>query len=195
MSAGRDPLLPAARPAARQRLLRAGRRRHQGLQGALRRAAAHPGRAATAPVRAGAGAREPARARTAGRLAAQVPRQRTRSDESARAGARLRVGARQHPERAQHQLRLERAVQGRPRRGRSGSRARARHQLASLEPDHQCRPVRHERHAAARQHLPRRHRRPRDPRGARQARHLAQPDARHPRRQDGAAGADGEALL
>ena len=127
----RHPLLPAARPAARQRLLRASRRRHQGLQGPLRRAAAHPRRAATAGVRAGAVAREPARAWTAGRLAAEVPHQRPRPDESARAGAELRVGARQHAERAQHQLRLERALEGGPRRGGPGPRARARHQLAS----------------------------------------------------------------
>ncbi len=62
----------------------------------------------------------------------QVPRQRTRPDESARACPRVRIGARQQPERAQHQLRLERAVEGGPRRGGSGSRACARHQLQAL---------------------------------------------------------------
>ena len=67
------------------------------------------------------------------------------------------------PERAQHQLRLERALEGGPRRGGSGSRACARHQLASLEPDHQRCLVWHERDAAARQHLPHRYRCSRDP--------------------------------
>ena len=104
--------------------------------------------------------RQPTRAWTAGRLAAQVPHQRTRPDESARAGPRLRVVARQQPERTQHQLRLERALEGGPRRGGSGSRACARHQLAGLEPDHQRCLVRHERDAGARQHLPHRYRRP-----------------------------------
>ena len=70
----------------------------------VRRAATHTRCAATAGVPAGAGAREPARAWTPSRLAAEVPHQRTRSDESARAGPRVRVGARQHPERAQRQF-------------------------------------------------------------------------------------------
>ena len=54
----------------------------------VRRAATHPCRAATAGIRAGAGARQPPRAWTPSRLAAEVPRQRTGSDESARAGPR-----------------------------------------------------------------------------------------------------------
>ena len=128
----RHPLLPAARPAARERLLRPGGRRDQGLQGARRPCSSASwsglrGRDSSRCLRA-----YPARARAAGRLAAQVPHQRPRSGEGARAGAELRAGARQQPERPQHQFRLERALEGDPGRGRPGPRARARHQLAAL---------------------------------------------------------------
>ena len=149
----RHPLLPAARPAAGQRLLRPGGRRHQGLQGPPGRAAAHPRGFARAGVRAGARAREPARARAAGRLAAQVPHQRSGPDEGPRTGAELCVRARQQPERPKHQFRLERALEGGSRRGRPGPCARARHQLASVEPDHQRGALGHHRDAGARRHL------------------------------------------
>ena len=114
--------------------------------------------AAAAGVRESSGARQPARTRAAGRLAAQVPRQRTRSGQSARAGAQLRLTPRQDAKRAQHQLRLERAVEGRACGGRPGSRPHARHQLAILERDHQRGAVGYDGHAGARRHLSRRHR-------------------------------------
>ena len=96
----RDSLLPAARPAARQRLLRASRCRHQGLQGSPSRAEADPRRVAAAGVRAGDVAHKPARARTAGRLAAQVPCQRSgprrRCASSRRASRRCSATRRAH---------------------------------------------------------------------------------------------------
>ena len=42
----------------------------------------------------------------------------------------------------EHQLRLERAVQGGSRRGGSGPGSGAGHQFAGIEPDHQCRSCR-----------------------------------------------------
>ena len=99
------------------------------------------------------------------------------------------------PERAQRQLRLERTLQGRARRGRSGPRASAWHQLASLEPDDQCCLVWNERYAGARRNLSHRYRGARHPRGARETRNAAQPDARGSRRQVRPAGAGGQTLL
>ena len=77
---------------------------------------------------------------------------------------------------AEHQLRLERAVQGGPRRGRSGPGSGAGHQFASIEPDHQCCLIGHDRYPGARRYLFDRHRRPRHSRRARQAGDPAQPD-------------------
>ena len=55
----RHPLLPAARSAARERLLRARRHCHKRVQSSPGRATAHPRRIATAGIRAGAAARQP----------------------------------------------------------------------------------------------------------------------------------------
>ena len=75
---GRDPLLPAARCPARQRLLRPGRGRHQGPRAARSRRRA-AGEGVRARLRRCHGARDAAGARAARRLAAEVPRQRSRS--------------------------------------------------------------------------------------------------------------------
>ena len=101
-------------------------------------------------IRAGAAARQPLGAWAAGRLAAQVPHQRSRAREGPRDCAELRFIARQDAKCAKYQLRLERAVQGRPRRGGSGPGSGAGHQFASIEPDHQCHLIRHDRHPGAR---------------------------------------------
>ena len=122
-------------------------------------------------------------ARAAGRLAAQVPRQRARPDEGARAWrTTFAPGARQQPERAQHQLRLERAGQG-DQASRSTRTARARSASARSSWPNNINAVlsgTHD-HAVARRHLPDRHRRARRARGARQARDAAQPDDRQRR--------------
>ena len=113
----------------------------------------------------------------------------------ARVRAGVRAGARRERQHAQHQLRLERAQQIHPHRGRPGPRAHARHHLAAARQQHQLGAVRHHHHAAARFDLPDRHRRPRHPRGARQARDAAQPDAGDLGRAQRAAGADRQHLL
>ena len=112
--------------------------------------AAHPRRIATARIRAGAAARQPLGAWAAGRLAAQVPHQRSRPHEGPRDRAELRITARQDSECAEHQLRLERAVQGGSRRGGSGPGSGAGHQFASIESDHQRCLIGHDRHPVAR---------------------------------------------
>ncbi len=91
---GRDPLLPAARRAARERFLRPGRGRHQGLQGARQVVRRGWRRRSPRDFDDADGARDAARARTAGRLAAEVPRQRPRSGQDARARPVVRAGAR-----------------------------------------------------------------------------------------------------
>ena len=133
---------------------------------------------------AGAVAREPTRAWTACRLAAEVPHQRTRSDESARAGPRAsrrcsatRPNARNVNFDWNEPSKVVRVEVDQDRARALGISSQA------LSRDHQRCLVWHERDAAARQHLPRRYRRPCDPGGAREARNLAQPDARDPRRQ------------
>ena len=68
----------------------------------------------TAGIRAGTAARQSVGAWTSGRLAAQVPHQRSGSHEGPRDRAELRLTAAQHSQCAEHQLRLERAVQGGP---------------------------------------------------------------------------------
>ena len=193
---GRRPLLPAARCPARQRLLRAGRGRHQGLQAARRRAGA---------AREGARRRAsttcwPASARwSSGPPVGWPLKFRVSGPDPAptrelRAG--LRAGARREPQHAQHQLRLERAGQGRSSVEVDQDRARtlgiSSQQLAnninsvlSGTTITQLRDV----------DLSDRHRRPRHPRGARQARDAAQPDAGDLRRAQRAAGADRDALL
>ena len=129
---GRDPLLPAARRAARQRLLRPGRGRHQGPQGARSTCSGASGEgvrpptsthvmARVTPLELGPPVGWPLKFRVSG----PDPMQ------DARAGASLCAGARREPQHAQHQLRLERAGQGDQGRGRPGPRAGARHQLAA----------------------------------------------------------------
>ena len=82
---GRHPLLSPPRCAARQRLLRAGRGRHQGLQAARRRAGT-PREGPGGRLRQRLDPRQPAGARAPGRLAGEVPRQRPGSRHDARAG-------------------------------------------------------------------------------------------------------------
>ena len=65
-------------------------------------------------------ARQPAGARAPGRLAAASTASAARTSAVARARAAARAVLGAQPEYAQHQLRLERAAQGDPRRGRPG---------------------------------------------------------------------------
>ena len=74
----RDPLLPAARRPAGQRLLRPGRRRRQGRRRARAAAAPSSSRCWPSSSRASIGRVVSAGARPAGRLAGAVPRQRAR---------------------------------------------------------------------------------------------------------------------
>ena len=73
----------------------------------------------------------------AGRLAAQVPRQRARPGKTRECAQTFAAGARREPEHPQHQLRLERDRQGHQGRGRPGPGAGARHQLAAAVQQHQ----------------------------------------------------------
>jgi multidrug efflux pump subunit AcrB len=75
---------------------------------------------ATAGIRAGPAPRQPLGTRPSGRLAAQVPHERSRPHEGSGDSAELRVFSARESECAEHQLRLERAVQGGQCRGGPG---------------------------------------------------------------------------
>ncbi len=132
---GRGALLPAARCAARQRLLRAGRGGDQGLQASAQASQARLEKALSprasrmslvrvSPLELGPPVGWPLKFRVSG----------PDPVEGARTGAGVRPVLGTNRNVAQHQLRLERAGQGHPRRGRPGPRARARASARSSWP-------------------------------------------------------------
>ena len=148
---GRHPLLPAARCAARQPVLRPGGHRRQGHRRA---------RPAARQARADAGGGFPRRrrcvfaagVRSAGRLADPVPGERTRSLGGPLDRPRSRRSRCRQPRYAAHQLRLGRAHPGGAHPGRPGRGAPARPEFGGAGGRAQ-----HGHHRRARDAGPRRH--------------------------------------
>ena len=192
---GRDPLLPAARRPARQRLLRPGRGRHQGLQAA--RAACRRGwrrrsrRTSTTcwrasrPLELGPPVGWPLKFRVSGPDAGKTR-------ELAHAFAQV-LGENANTRNINYDWNEPaKVIQVEVDQDRARALGISSQQLANnINAVLSGTTITQLRDA----HLPDRHRRPRRARGARQARDAAQPDAGHGRRAQRAAGADRHALL